>query len=499
MTRQCSELSKVARKADGADFQPACWWMTTRLCAGIKVFVSLACALACGNIFAVVTNSPEAVVAGLAQKALADSGAMKIVTDLTTEIGPRLAGSAAEKRAADWAKQRFEQLGFDKAWIETFPLQHGWARGIERAEVIGLSPQSLVVTALGGSVATPSEGLEAEIALFKTYDEFMAQPTNSLRGKIAVVTQRMVRAQDGAGYGALNKMRGAGPSEAARRGAVGYLLRSLGTDSHRAPHTGAMHYADDAPRIPAAALAAPDAEQLERLVALGKPVRVKLLLTPRDLGPVTSQNVIAEIKGREQPDEIVLLGAHLDSWDLGTGAIDDGAGVAIAMAAAKLISDLPQRPKRTIRVVLFGSEECGLFGGKAYAVAHKAEADHYVVVAEPDFGQGPVYRFQTGVADPDEPTLKRIRAALAPLGIMAGDNTSHGESDVGPLMELHVPAVTLSLDGSDYFDLHHTPDDTLDKIKPERINQSTAAYAVFAYLAAELEGDYRKPVAASAK
>src|SRR5258706_1695542 len=224
-------------------------------------------------------------------------------------------------------------------------------------------------------------------------------------------------------------MRNAGPGEASRRGAIGYLLRSLGTDQHRFPHTGATEYAGDAPRIPAAALSVPDAEQLDRLVAKGAPVRVKLILTPRDLGPVTSQNVIAEIKGREKPDEIILLGAHLDSWDLGTGAIDDGAGVAIAVAAAKLIRDLPRPPRRTIRVVLFGSEEPGLFGGKAYAEAHKAELDHFVVAAEPDFGQGPVYRFQTGVANPDEPSLKRIRAALAPLGVIRADNKSHGESD----------------------------------------------------------------------
>jgi carboxypeptidase Q len=455
--------------------------------------------MTCLGSFGANGEIPDQVAAALAQKALTNSGAMTIVGDLTTEIGPRLAGSDAEKRAAAWAKQRFEQLGFDKVWIETFPLEQGWARGIERAEVISPSPQPLVVTALGGSVATPSEGIEAEIVLFKTYDELLAQPTNSLTGKIAVVTQPLVRAQDGGGYGALNRMRNAGPGEAARRGAIAYLLRSLGTDHHRVPHTGATHYAEDAPRIPAAALSVPDAEQLDRLVALGRPVRVRLLLTPRDLGPVTSQNVIAEIKGREKPDEIVLLGAHLDSWDLGTGAIDDGAGVAIAMAATKLIRDLPQRPKRTIRVVLFGSEECGLFGGKAYAEAHKAELDHYVVVAEPDFGQGPIYRFQTGVANPDEPSLKRIRSALEPLGVIPGDNNSHGSSDVEPLAELHVPAVTLELDGTDYFDLHHTPDDTLDKIKPERINQSTAAYAVFTYLAAELDGDYRAKVAANTK
>lgn len=462
------------------------------------IFIALLFAIG-ARTFAAAADTPEHTAAVLAQKALTNSGAMEILTGLTTEIGPRLAGSDAEKRAAAWAKRLFEKSGFDQVWIEEFPLEHGWVRGTEKAEITSPSPQPLVVTALGGSVATPPEGIESEIALFRTYDELLAMHTNSLAGKIAVVTQPMVRTQDGGGYGGLNKMRSAGPAEAARRGAVAYLLRSLGTDTHRLPHTGATHYAEDAPRIPAAALSVPDAEQLDRLAALGRPVRIRLVLTPRDLGPVTSQNVIAEIKGREKPDEIVLLGAHLDSWDLGTGAIDDGAGVAIVMATAKMIGELPKHPRRTVRVVLFGSEEFGLFGGKAYAEAHKAELDHYVIVAEPDLGQGPVYRFQTGVANPDEPSLKRIRAALAPLGVISGDNNSRGESDVGPLANLQVPAVTLDLDATDYFDLHHTPDDTLDKIKPERINQSVAAYVAFTYLAAELDGNYRKPAAAPAK
>src|SRR5450432_1009287 len=195
--------------------------------------------LTCGASFGADSDTADQVAAALAQKALTNSGAMTIVGDLTTEIGPRLAGSDAEKRAAAWARQRFQQLGFDKVWIETFPLEHGWTRGIEKAEVISPSPQPLVVTALGGSVATPPEGLEAEIVLFKTYDELLAQPTNSLTGKIAVVTQPLVRAQDGGGYGALNKMRTSGPGEAGRRGAIAYLLRSLGTDNHRVPHTGA--------------------------------------------------------------------------------------------------------------------------------------------------------------------------------------------------------------------------------------------------------------------
>ena len=441
--------------------------------------------------FAAVAETPDQIAARLAEKASINSGAMEIVRDLTTDIGPRLAGSEGEKRAAAWAKQRFEQLGFDKVWVESFPIEHGWARGIETGEIVSPSPQRLVLTALGDSVATPPEGITADIALFKTYDEFISAPTNSLVGKIVVVTQPMARAKDGRGYGEINKMRNRGPAEAAQRGAVAYLLRSLATDNHRMAHAGHTSFPEDGPRIPAAALSVPDAEQLERLAAKGGPVHIKLVLTPRNLGPVTSQNVIAEIKGREKPEEIVLLGAHLDSWDLGTGALDDGAGVGIVVAAAKLIRDLPQRPKRTIRVVLYGAEEPGLLGGNAYANAHKAEIDKYIVVAEPDEGQGPVYAFQTGVANPDEPSLQRIRAALEPLGIATGDNKSKGSSDVEPLSALGVPAVTLELDAEDYFDFHHTADDTFDKLKPERMNQTTAAYAVFAYLAAELNGDYR--------
>src|ERR1051325_2606945 len=271
--------------------------------SSLKSFVILACAsfaLTIGRSFGANGDTPDQIATMLAQKALANSGAMEIVRDLTTEIGPRLAGSDAEKRAAAWAKARFEKLGFDKAWIEAFPLEHGWARGIETAEIISPSPQKLIVTALGTSIATPPEGLEAEIVLFKTYAELLAQPTNSLNGKIAVVTQPMTRIQDGSGYGAINKMRNEGPAQASRRGAIAYLLRSLGTDSHRVPHTGVTDFSKDCPRIPPAALSVPDGGQLERLVAKGSPVRVKLLLTPRDLGHVTSQNVVAEIKGREK-------------------------------------------------------------------------------------------------------------------------------------------------------------------------------------------------------
>lgn len=451
--------------------------------------LSLACA---GGNNRVAAASPEEVAAGLARNALTNTITLRTLSDLTTEVGQRLAGSEAEKRAALWAQKRLREFGFDRVEIESFPIAHGWARGAEEAEIVGTSPQKLAVTALGGSIATSGDGLEAEIAYFPTYEALLAAPTDSLAGKIAVVTEAMERTKTGSGYGRAGRIRHGGASQAARRGAIGFLMRSLGTEHHRTPHTGQMEYAPDAPKIPAAALSVPDAEQIDRLVALGKPIRIHMRLTPRELGPVTSQNVVADLLGSEQPGEMVILGAHLDSWDLATGALDDGAGVAVIMAAGKLIHDLPLRPKRTIRLVLYGSEEPGLLGGKAFAEKHKSEADHFVIAAEPDHGQGPVYKMVTGVGNTNEPSLKRIQSALAPLGVEVGGNSSRGSSDVEEIIAAgNVPAVTFEMDGLDYFDFHHTPDDTLDKVQPERINQTAAVYTIFAYLTAELDANYR--------
>ena len=312
----------------------------------------------------------RATAEALRDRALAgQSPAYGLLEQLTTEIGPRPAGSEAEHRAAQWGVATLQRLGFENVHIESFPVDY-WIRGEERAAVVGEHPQPLIVTALGGSVATPPQGIEAQIALFRTYDDLLAAPPGSLTGRIAVVTQPMPRTGDGSGYGASYRIRGQGATEAARRGAVAYLMRSLASDERRLPHTGMMSYAPDAPRVPAAALSVPDAEQLERLVARGRPVRVHLVLTPTVRANVPTDTVVGEIRGRERPDEIVLIGGHLDSWDLGTGAIDDGAGVAITTAAAKLIRDLPQRPRRTIRVAMFGAEEINA-ANEAYARMHK--------------------------------------------------------------------------------------------------------------------------------
>jgi Peptidase family M28 len=461
--------------------------------------ILVAVASGVGTIKASDAPLPEslAVTASkLGQKALNDPAAFAFVESLTTEIGQRLAGTEAHKRAVAWAEAKLKQAGFENVHSEPFTFP-AWFRGTESADIVGPVPQHLAITALGGSVATDPTGIEAEIALFRTYAELLAAPLGSLAGKIAVVTQHMVRAQDGSGYGAANPIRRSGPSEAAKRGAVAYLLRSLGTDSHRLPHTGALNYDHGAPRIPAAALAIPDAEQLERLAALG-PVRVRLLLRPTLKENAPSWNVAGEIKGAERPDEIVLIGGHLDSWDLGTGATDDGAGMAIAFGAARLIAALPQRPKRTIRVVLFGAEEMD-FSGAAYAKAHEAEIGKIVIAAEADFGARMVYSIQLPPGAGGSEFGRTLGRIIAPLGANIDRRPALGSGeDIRELQAAGVPVVSLRQDGLDYFDIHHTADDTLDKIDPKQLDQAVAIWSVFTYLAAVSDVDFRS-LAATAK
>ena len=436
-------------------------------------------------------SKTEQTAAALRDKALQGSLAYPILSSLTSEIGPRLEGSEAEHRAAQWAVAKLKALGFQNVHIESFAV-NGWTRGEERASVVSPSPQRLFITALGNSSATPPEGIEAEIALFHTYADFLAQPAGSLKGKIAVVTQPMVRAQDGAGYGMINAMRTFGPVEAAKRGALAYMIRSLATGDLRSPHTGASFAAG----IPAVALATPDAEQLDRLVALGKPVRVHLVSTPTVHEGATADTVVGDLPGREKPDEIVLIGGHLDSWDLGTGAIDDGAGVAITTAAAKLIADLPERPRRTIRVALWGAEELN-FANAAFAKAHPAEEQaRHVIASECDFGAEPPYKIALPAGAAASPYGKALANVVAPLRIYIDRGpVRDGGADLESLVG--VPLAELAQDGTHYFDYHHTPDDTLDKTDPHQMDKAVAAWAAFTYLAADSDVDFRA-IAASA-
>ena len=435
---------------------------------------------------------PEAQAKALADAALAGKAqSYEIVESLTTQVGQRLAGTEAEARAADWAAAQMRALGLANVRIERFPFE-AWMRTRERARVISPVPHTLVLTALGGSVSTPKAGLEAELGLVDSYEALTAAGPDAFSGKIVLVTQSTPRAHDGGGYGAMVQIRTTGAAEAARRGAVGYLIRSIGTQTRRFPHTGTQRPDDSVPAIPAAALSPPDVMMLQRLANMSEaPIRIKLEIGTEFPGDTGSQNVIGEIIGSESPEEIILIGAHLDSWDLGTGALDDGAGVGIVLGVARLIRDAGLMPKRTIRIVLFGAEEQGLVGAYAYAARYKDQLANHVIGTEADFGQGPIYALTTRVADPMHPTIIAIARTMAPLGIYKGHNRAFGGPDMRPLLEAGVPVATLAKDGADYFDYHHTPDDTFDKIEPARINQTTAAYAIYTWLMAELGGDFR--------
>jgi hypothetical protein len=421
-------------------------------------------------------------IATIRQAALNDDTAWSIIEGLTSEIGPRPAGSETEARARAWAVARLKALGFANVHVEPFDIADGWVRGEERAEIVAPFPQPLVLTALGGSGATPAAGFTGEVVAFATLDALRAADPVLIRGKIIYLGNQMAVARDGTNYAAFTPFRRRGPSVAAQKGAIAILIRSIGTDHHRVAHAGQTNWADGVSPIPAAALTVPDAEQVERILTRGKPVTVHLVLTPRRVGRQISGNVIAEVPGRDPALPIIVVGGHLDSWDLGTGAIDDGAGVAITTAAAKQVM-AAGRPLRTIRLVWFGSEEPGGLGGEAYAAAHPA--DRPGLVSEADFGGDRVWRFMASTAPSGTPVVDRMAAALAPLGVDWGGETAQAGSDVWPLVDRGAARFALAQDGTRYFDVHHTADDTLDKIDRAQLRQAVAAWTMVLAVAAD--------------
>ncbi|MDF0532896.1 M20/M25/M40 family metallo-hydrolase [Shewanella yunxiaonensis] len=451
---------------------------TLLLCA-----VTLLCNLSLLKVSATEYTNQE-VVSNLQHNALKSDLAYKIAESLTVEVGPRLAGSHENALAVDWAEAKLKSLGFDKVYREpvTVPV---WQRGEASAAVIAPYPQKLIITALGGSVATPTQGLQATVIRFNDLQSLIAAEPSLVAGKIVFIDQKTERHKNGSGYGKSVGGRANGAVEAARKGAVAVLIRSIGTDHDRMAHTGLMHYQDGVPKIPAAALTNPDATQLDAMLTRGHEVTLALKMTPKDLGTTTTYNVIGEVTGSSKPKEIVLLGAHLDSWDEGTGAIDDAAGVAIVTAAAKLIGDQPKRPARTVRVVLFAAEEIGLIGGKAYAAQHQAEMNDHYIAAESDFGAGRIYRADVKVNSAALSAVQQQLSVLAAQGVTNGDNQARGGSEVSLLPAYGVPVASLRQDGEDYFDYHHTPNDTLDKIEPAALAQNVAVYASFAYQMAQ--------------
>ena len=428
----------------------------------------------------------------LRDRALSDPTAYEFVADLTSQVGPRLVGTGGYRASIDWAQARLKALGFVNVHAEPFTTP-GWLRGDERAVLTAPRAQPLHILGLGGSVATPPAGVEGELAVFGSWSDFIAAPPGSLAGKIVVLNQPMVRTQDGSGYGVARFIRGEGPSQAAKRGAIAYLVRSLDTHESRAPHTGGTQYSSDASKIPAAALSTEDADLIGRMARQGLPLRLRLTMASTALPAAQAWNVVGEIPGVERPDEVVLIGGHLDSWDPGTGAIDDGAGMAITVGAAHLIGASPVRPKRTIRVVLFGAEEFG-DAGAAYLAAHKAELPHIVLAAESDEGGDAAWSLQLPAGAAARPAFAALPAILAPLKIdLDPQPIRFSGEDVGPMNAAGVPAIGVRPDASRYFQWHHSADDTLDKIDRDQLNQQVAAWASVIWLISQAEGDLRNP------
>ncbi len=362
-----------------------------------------------------------------------------------------------------------------------------WQRGTESCTLLLPRRQSVVLTALGGSVGTPGAGIEAEVIEFSSLQALDAAPAEEVSGKVVYLHHVMPRLRDGTGYNAASTVRMSGPSHAARKGAVAFLVRSVGTDSMRAAHTGALWYRGDAPQIPAAALAIPDAEMLHRSLAAGAKVRTVLSLGCSPMPVGESANVVGEIAGSDRADEIVLLGAHLDSWDLGVGALDDGAGCAIAIEAARLIAALPSRPRRTVRIALFANEELGSGGGRAYAAAHAAEASRHVVAMEADQGDGAPWALRIPADGREGSLTQALHRSLAPLGIDLDPGVSRGGVDIAPLRDLGVPFVDLRQDATRYFDFHHTANDVLDNVSRADLDAATLAFAVAVWVLANVD------------
>jgi carboxypeptidase Q len=431
----------------------------------------------------------------LRQAALTSDYAYRQVAHLANNIGPRLSGSAQAAKAVEYVANELKAIGCE-VQLEKVMVPH-WVRGEETATLIqfpGQAPnttQKIVLCALGDSVATPPEGIEAEVVVARNFDELKSLPRDKVAGKIVLFNypfdkQMAAQGRGGEAYGEAVVYRSDGPSAAARQGAVACLIRSVGGADYRLPHTGQTDYASDAPKIPAGAVTAEDADLITDLVRQG-PVRMKLVLTPQTLPDVESANVIGDIKGSEHPEQVIIVSGHLDSWDLGTGAIDDGAGVAVSMEAANLIQKLHLKPKRTIRVIAWMNEENGLAGSKQYAKGHEKDWANHFAAMETDGGAG----HPLGINIRGKPEVKKMLAPVAAILQESGAGVlnlvEHCGADIKPLEEAGVPAFSPIQDSRFYFNYHHTAADTLDKIAPKELVENSAVVAVVACALANME------------
>lgn len=448
---------------------------------------------------ALATQPVEVQAAALRDAALKSDLAYDFVAQMTTRFGPRPAGGEAERKAAQWSAEELKKMGFQNVHLQTFPL-YGWERGAESIEIVAPFPQKLVGVALGGSTAGVAD---AEAVMFETYQEFLDSKAD-LTGKIVVILQPMARASNGSGYGRMSgTVRSKGPGEAQKRGAVGYVMRSLGTEADRFAHAGATTWTDGK-GIPSMAVSPPDAAALTRILALQKkgeagPLRLRMASGAKFLGLGESQNVVADVVGSETPEEVIVMGGHIDSWDLGTGAIDDASGLAITMAAAKTIIDSGLKPKRTIRVVFWGSEEVsqpegfGDAGGGKFRDAYRDQLSNFIAAGESDFGAGKVYSVSLMPTE-NKDFVTKLGNVLYPLAIYIDPKiVPTGGVDSGPLHESGVPAFDLKQDGYDYFDVHHTANDVIERIDPAQLKQNVAAWTASVWLMANMDVKFTRP------
>ena len=454
-----------------------------------------ACVLLVGVTFAAdgaktIEPSKAALQAAaqLRDRALQSNDAYDWLAAISTEVGPRQAGSRGDAAGVAWLRDKLTALGFSNVRTPEVIVPH-WVRGEASFEVVAPYPQNMVTLAIGGSIGTPEDGITAPVVMVQDVPALQALKREQVEGKIVYFAGRTERTRDGSGYGKAVRSRQEGPSAAATLGAVGIVIRSIGTSNNRIAHTGTLTYNIGAPRIPAVAISNPDANLLERQLASGKPVNVRMRVTARDLPQVRSANVIGEIPGTDLANEIVLVGGHLDSWDPGFGVQDDGVGVIIAMAAAKLAASMEPKPRRTIRVIGFANEEFGLSGAFKYpADEGKENVDRHAFAMEADLGAGPVWKLSARVPDAHWPLILGIHRTVKNLGVELGDNKTGGGSDLGPLRRQGVPTLAPALDATNYFDIHHTPNDTLEQVDPAKLKQSVAVFAVSVYLAAMADG-----------
>lgn len=424
--------------------------------------------------------------ARLRDQGLKDDIAWSVLESLTTEVGPRPAGSPAAARARDWGVAKLKALGFTNVHVEPF-AKTAWLRGPESGEIVGPFPHKLALLGLGHSAPTPRGGVTAPVIVFASLAELKAAPPDCCTGKIVLVNQPMVRTQSPDGYATAVEAR-YGTPDAAARGAVAYLVRSISTSTNRNPHTGATLSPPGMRAIPTAALGVPDAELIANMARRG-PVTVHLSLQSTETA-TTAWTVSGDMPGSDPNAGVIVIGGHLDSWDPGTGAIDDAAGIAITTAAAKLVAATPHR--RTLRVVMWGSEETG-GSGAAYLEAHKAELGNIAIAGESDLGADNIYSLQLPASAWDAPDIAPLENVLTPLKVMAiRAPATDGGSDVEEIHGAGVPVLMLNQDASRYFDYHHSADDTLAIVDPTQLRQNVAAWAATLSVLAGTKYDFRK-------